>query len=126
MKQTNCYTLSFGKIVVLKDNLAEVIVDEGVEMDMPAVGEFHDFLLSNFKAPICLLVNKCNSYSYTFEAQKNIVSLKEIKVVAVVVNTVGSEMAAEMVLNISKTKDWYAEIFRKRDEALNWIADLAS
>ncbi|MFD2725516.1 hypothetical protein [Hyunsoonleella rubra] len=60
------YKLSFGTIIVLKDNLAEVIINEGVVMNEVMVDIYHDFLLSYLKAPFSLLINKKNSYSYTF------------------------------------------------------------
>lgn len=37
------HRLSFCSIEILADNLAEIIVDEGVEMDVAKVAEYHDF-----------------------------------------------------------------------------------
>ena len=58
------YELSFGKIIILRNDLAEVIVNEGVEVDFGMVEEFHHFLLSNFTHSFSLLINKVNSYSF--------------------------------------------------------------
>ena len=63
------YKLSFGEIIILKPNLAEVIVDNDVEMDLEMVGEYHEFLLSKLGHPFNLLINKVHQYTYTFEAQ---------------------------------------------------------
>ena len=40
------HRLSFGEIIILKPNLAEVIVDDGIEMDLKMVEEYHEFLLN--------------------------------------------------------------------------------
>lgn len=63
------HRLSFGIINILKNNLAEVIVDEGIVMDVVMIDEYHDFLLNTLDAPFALLVNKKHSYTYTFSAQ---------------------------------------------------------
>ena len=50
--------LSFCEIILLKDDLAEVIIDEGVLLDLKMVKQYHLFLLLNLKAPFSLLINK--------------------------------------------------------------------
>tara|TARA_R110002050_G_scaffold80801_4_gene172821 strand:+ start:2036 stop:2293 length:258 start_codon:yes stop_codon:yes gene_type:complete len=52
------HRLSFGEIIILKDNLAEVIINEGVLMDIKIVEDYHQFLLTHLKAPFSLLINK--------------------------------------------------------------------
>ncbi|MBC3757371.1 hypothetical protein H7U19_03070 [Hyunsoonleella sp. SJ7] len=115
------YKLSFGTIIILKDNLAEVIINEGVVMNEVMVDLYHDFLLSYLKAPFSLLINKKNSYSYTFEAQKMIANLKEIHVMAVVVGTSGALMSTRTLIKINEENDWNIKLFHTRPEALEWI-----
>tara|TARA_R110002049_G_scaffold147389_1_gene310255 strand:- start:1791 stop:2192 length:402 start_codon:yes stop_codon:yes gene_type:complete len=115
------YKLSFGTISIIKSNLAEVIVDEGVEMNEIMVDEYHDFLLNNLSPPILLLVNKKNSYSYTFGAQTSIVDLKEIKSMAVLIGTNGGLMSTETLIDINKDKEWNIKLFQNRDQALAWL-----
>jgi len=74
------YELSFAKIIILRDDIAEVIVNDGIEMNMLMFEEYHNFLLSNLKAPFSLLINKVNSYSYNAEVLKNLAELTEINV----------------------------------------------
>ena len=52
------HELSFGKMIVLSDDLAEVIVDEGVEMDLQMVDEYHEWILEHLDSPCMLLINK--------------------------------------------------------------------
>lgn len=115
------YRLSFCTISIIKSNLAEVIVDDGIEMNEVMVDEYHDFLLNHLSCPIFLLVNKKNSYSYTFEAQRNIANLKEIKAIAVLIGTSGGLMSTETLIDINKNSDWNIQLFQKRDKALAWL-----
>ncbi|MEC3905440.1 hypothetical protein VOI54_00265 [Tamlana sp. 2201CG12-4] len=117
------YRLSFGTIELLNNNLAEIIVDEGIILDEVMVDEYHDFLLNNLEAPFSLLVNKKNPYSYTFEAQKIIAHLDEIQSMAVLVNSIGGVMSTETLMNINGNIHQNIKIFNEREEAINWLAD---
>ena len=116
--------LSFGKIVIIHKNLAEVIVNEGIVMDEVMVDEYHDFLLNSLEAPFSLIINKKNSYSYTFAAQKVIAHLKEIKAMAVVSNTTGGVMSTETLMNVNGNYKWNIKLFNKREEAESWLDSL--
>lgn len=115
------YELSFGTILITKSNFAEVIVDDGVEMNEIRVSEFHDFLLKNLSCPIFLLINRKNSYSYTFWAQMNIANLKEVKATAVLIGTSGGLMSTETLIDVNKGKEWNIKLFQKRNKALAWL-----
>ena len=115
------HQLSFGKIILLGDDLAEVIVDEGVEMDIEMVEEYHDWILNNLTAPCMLLINKINSYSYTFEAQRNLATPKEIKAMAVVSYTRISKKATKALSSLPRDVKWNIKIFGNREDALAWL-----
>lgn len=115
------YKLSFGTIITINNHLAEVIIDEGIEMDEHLVDAYHDFLLSHLKAPFSLLINKKHSYSYTFEAQKIIANLKEIDHMAVLVGTLGSTLATKTIISLKGREN--IKIFVDRNEALDWLND---
>jgi len=70
------YELPFAKIIILDENLAEVIINEGIEMDINMVEQYHEFLLSHLQPPFSLLINKVNSYTYEFYAQLGLSALK--------------------------------------------------
>ena len=119
------YKLSFATINVIERNLAEVIIDEGVNIDLMMVDEYHDFLTMSLKAPFGLFYNKRNSYSYTFEAQKTMSILKSVKAVAVLNYTHASVMSTEMILKINAVNDHrIIKLFVKKDEALSWIKNI--
>lgn len=113
--------LRFGEILVLNKNLAEVIINEGIVMDMDMVNEYHSFLLENFEAPFSLLVNKKYAYTYTFEAQREIANLPEIKSMAVVTHRYLTHMATDFLININSDNNWKIKLYRLREEALDWL-----
>ena len=120
---SNVHNLSFADITLLEPSIAEVIAYEGVEIDMDMVREFHNFLLSHLQAPFALLVNKKNSYSYSFEAQLSVALLKEIKAIAVVAYSDGSTSVAKSLKDMPNHTEWEMETFTDYDEALAWIKE---
>ncbi|WP_178987644.1 DUF7793 family protein [Winogradskyella schleiferi] len=115
------YKLSFGEIIILKDNLAEVIINDEVLMDLEMVREYHEFLLTHLEAPFSLLVNKKYAYAYTFKAQMVIASLKEIKAMAVVVEGFNAKVSTNFLISMNKSNNWNIKTFRLRDDAINWL-----
>lgn len=115
------HRLSFGIINILKNNLAEVIVDEGIVMDEVMIDEYHDFLLNTLDAPFAILVNKKHSYTYTFRAQQNIVHLKEIKAIAVITKTSGAVMSTETLINVNGNINSNIKLFQERQSGLTWL-----
>ncbi|WP_204346279.1 hypothetical protein [Psychroserpens algicola] len=115
------FILPFGKIKILNPHIAEVIINEGVVMNSEDVDAYHDFLLSNLEAPFSLLVNKENSYTYTFDAQIKIAGLEEIQCMAVVLYNYNAEMATKILIDLNKGNNWNIKLFKDRDEALNWL-----
>lgn len=115
------YKLSFGTINVLEPNLAEVIVNEGIIFNEIMVGEYHDFLLTVLKPPFSLLLNKINSYSYTYGAQQIIGDLDEIHAIGVMVSSSASLLATHTLISVNEHKNWNIKSFRVRDEAILWL-----
>ena len=114
------HQLSFGKIILLSDRLAEVIVDEDVELNSKHISEYHAFLLKHLQAPFCLLINKINHYSYDSVAQANIANLAEIDKMAVVSYNRIITTVTQYLQDVFH-QDWNLKIFSDRDTALNWL-----
>ncbi|OOZ38079.1 hypothetical protein BOW53_16595 [Solemya pervernicosa gill symbiont] len=117
------YELPFAKIIILQDDIAEVMINDGVEIDMDMVHQYHEFLLSHLKAPFSLLINKINSYTYDFQAQLEIATIKEINVMAVVAYSRVTKVATETLASYPRNDEWKLKIFSGRDEALCWLVD---
>lgn len=115
------HNLSFAKIIVLQDDIAEVIVHEDIEMNLQMVDEYHAFLLSHLRAPFSLLVNKINAYTYDFEAQQKLATLDEINKMAVVAYNHRTEVATEYLTTVQREVDWNMKIFSDRDLAFKWL-----
>ena len=119
----NLYELSFGKIIILSDHLAEVIINENIEMTGEMVDGYHHFLLSHLKAPFSLLVNKINAYTYDFEAQLKIADLDEINKMAIVSYNRITTTTTEYLKDLPSHKNWNLEIFSDRNTALDWLLE---
>ncbi|WP_142783868.1 hypothetical protein [Changchengzhania lutea] len=115
------YEMSFGTISILKSDLAEVIVSEGVDMNVDQAKEYLNFVFNNLKSPFSILVNRKHAYTYNFEAQKLIVNNDKIKNLAVVIGTNGGLIASESLLSLNKNIDWNTKYFRTREDAISWL-----
>jgi len=115
------HDLPFAKIIILRDDIAEVMINDGVKMDMAMVEQYHDFLLSHLRAPFSLLVNKVNSYTYDFDAQEKLATLTEIKAMAVVAYNRVTAITTETLASYPRNVKWNLRIFSNRDEALAWL-----
>lgn len=91
-------------------------------MTLAMVNQYHEFLLSHLVSPFSLLINKINAYTYDFDAQVNLATLKEINAMAVVSYTRPSKISTEYLTSLVPRKvAWKLKIFTNRDEALNWL-----
>ncbi|MCW9015127.1 MAG: hypothetical protein OQL06_15275 [Gammaproteobacteria bacterium] len=115
------YELEFAKIFILRDDIAEVIVNEGVEMNEAMVDEYHEFLITHLQAPFSLLVNKLNSYTYDFNAQRKLATIKQINVMAIVAYNHITSAVTEALAKFPRDTQWKLQVFSDRDTALRWL-----
>lgn len=115
------HQLPFAVINIIRNDIAEVIVNDGVEMNINMVEQYHDFLLSHLSAPFSLLINKVNSYTYDFEAQEALATLSEINTMAVVVYNDISRASTASLASFPREEKWHMDIFYDRLDALNWL-----
>ena len=119
--KSDVHELSFARIAILEENLAEVIVNEGVVITVPMVEEYHEFLRSHLKAPIKLLVHRLHQYHYEAEAQRIIGDIPEIAARAVVAYDSLSEARSFLLTVIPGREHWVFRMFDNRTEALEWL-----
>ena len=117
------YELSFGKIIILQDDIAEVVVEEGVEFNLEMVAEYHEFLLTHMQYPFSLLINKMNTYSYTFEAQQHLAKLSQINAMAVVAYNKATITSTKSLIVFASNASWELKIFALRESALKWLEE---
>ena len=115
------HELPYAKIIILQDNIAEVMINDEVKMDLEMVEHYHEFLLSHLRPPFSLLINKINSYTYDFDAQLKLATLKEINAMAVVAYDRITRITTETLASYPRSEKWNLKVFSNRDEALNWL-----
>lgn len=95
--------LSFGcTINHLDGNIAEVIVDDQIEIAIEMVEELDTYLDAHYSLPFALLVNKQNQYSYTYEAQLCLGSLEKQKAIAILYHDLQTEQVPPQFKQVRK------------------------
>jgi hypothetical protein len=115
------HELRFGKIILLTDKIAEVIINDGVEMNEAMVDEYHEFLIAHLQAPFSLLVNKINSYTYDFPAQIKLAAIEQINAMAIIAYKRITKCSTEALACVPRKIEWNMRIFPDRDTALQWL-----
>ena len=87
------------------------------------VGEYHDFLLKEMSHPFAVLINKKNSYTYTFDAQRHLGTLPELRAIAVLAYNDMTVKTTQGLIAIPRDISWTIKIFNQRDVALQWLTD---
>lgn len=113
--------LNFAKIIILENDVAEIIVNESIEMNLTHIKNMRDVLKENLSSPIYLIINKINHYSYDFESQVEIGNFIELKATAIICYSETTRQTTQFVSKIKTNKNWNMEIFSNKAEALNWI-----
>ena len=122
-QSTSTISLAFGTIYLLQADIAEVLINEGVEMNLAIVEEFHQCLLDHLHAPFSLLVNKRNRYTYSYDAQGKLGNLPEINAVAIVAYSRISELATQSLLMFPREVEWNIQMFSDREQAFAWLKE---
>jgi len=115
------HKLPFGNIDIIREDIAEVVIYDGIELDEEMVEQYHSFLLQHLQAPFSLLINRINGYSYTFNALLKLDTLVEINALAVVTYSQDSKATEQLLASYPRHVEWNMSIFSNRDLALNWL-----
>ena len=115
------HQLPFAQINIIQKDIAEVIVNDGIEMNLEMVEDYHNFLQSHLVSPYSLLINKINKYTYDFDAQLKLATLKEINVMAVVAYNNTTNLTTQSLAAMPRNKNWNLSIFPDREQALLWL-----
>lgn len=96
------YRLSFARVNIVLENIVEVIVDNSIVVSLEMVEELDKFLSNKFNESFGLLINKVNSYSYSFEATMTLGSLDYINAIAVINYSKDGEMVTTEIMDKRK------------------------
>ena len=116
------YDIEFAKINLLREDIAEVIINNGIELNAEMVDAYHDFLITHLKAPFSLLINKINSYTYDFAAQQKLATIDHINAMAVVTYKHSAMITTLYLASQPREKSWNLQVFSDRETALHWLA----
>jgi len=119
------HDLSFAKVNVLSENVAEVIVKQGVEISLEMSEEYNDFLTEKFPENFAILVNKINQYDFSFEAKLNMASHENLMAIAVVTYDDEGKQSVENVAAMRQIDGWNLRVFNGLNlgwqEGLDWL-----
>ena len=119
------HTLSFANINILSDSVAEVIVNQGVEISLEMSEEYNDFLCEQFPNKFALLVNKVNQYDFSFEAKLSMASHENLKAIAVITYNNESKQSVEKLAAMRHLDGWNLKVFDGlnlgREDGLAWL-----
>lgn len=119
------HRLSFAHINIINNQIAEIIVDDGVVVSLEMVEEHDDFLTSIFDGEFGILVNKINSYHYSPEAQLIMGSIENIVAVAVVNYTTQDKQSSKEIIDKRFMDQLNIKIFSGlelgRQQAITWL-----
>lgn len=113
--------LGFGSLIPIQERMIEVIINEGVEFSSEMVSVYHQSLVKFGWDKFRLLINKKNSYTYSFQAQREIAALPNVLGSAVLIYSNHSRAAIESLVKIAIDIAHPIEVFDERELAINWL-----
>jgi len=117
------HQISFAKVCVLSNDLAEITVDSGADINLNMVNELHQLLLSLFCDSFSLLINKSNSYSTQLDALIHFGTLPAIDKIAIFAPNKLAKMSANFSATIPSSAVLTIEVFTERGDALEWLIE---
>lgn len=119
------YRLSFARVNIVLENIVEIVIDNFVVVSLEMVEELDKFLSNTFTEKITLLINKVNTYSYSFEAKMIFGSLENIIAIAVINYSRDGEMITTEIMEQRKVDNLNIKSFSALDlgyqHAIRWL-----
>ncbi|WP_019027354.1 hypothetical protein [Colwellia piezophila] len=119
------HQLSFAKINILNEHIAEVIVDQDTVISLEMSEEYDRFMSEIFSNYFAILVNKINQYDFSFEAKLSMASHQNLTAIAVVTYDNEGKESVEKLAAIRQLDGWNVKIFDGLNlgwqEGLDWL-----
>jgi len=119
--------LSFATLTLLSDEIAEIIIDDGIEVSIEMLEECDEFLHKNLKGKYALLFNKINHYTFAFEAKMIIASSEHLQALAVVVYNADAQNSVEELQALREIDGLNIQVFSGLQlgwqKAHEWLQD---
>jgi len=115
------HRFSYGTFTEIEVGIAEVVVDEGADIDMAMVEELHQAFLAQLPERFSLLINKKNAYSTQLDALIKFGQLPAIDKIAVYAPNKLAKMSADFSASIPSSQALNILVFIDKDDALSWL-----
>jgi len=119
------HRMSFGFFNKLSEDVFEVVADEGIEITLEMIDECHEFVDEFITGDFALLVNRINTYSYSFEAKLSIASYEGLRAIAFVYYNSESKQAIDDLQDNRMKDKWNAKMFSGLElgwqQAYDWL-----
>lgn len=115
--------MSFGRINLIQDDIAEIIMNDQVEITLGALRVTEELLDAYLKPPYSVLVNTRHNYFIDFEARRALAKLSQLHALAIVCYQNNSRFAIEAMAKIRRPSQWAIQAFDRREEALSWLSE---
>tara|TARA_R110002167_G_scaffold159205_1_gene354748 strand:+ start:11709 stop:12116 length:408 start_codon:yes stop_codon:yes gene_type:complete len=116
---------SFGQINFLDANIAEVIINENIEITLEIVDEYDALMAQHFSGSYAVLVNRINSYRFAYEALLCIGSEQNLKALAIINYNKASEQQTRDLKSVRHMDNLNIEEFSGlelgRENAIHWL-----
>lgn len=116
--------LSFCSVLIISPRIAEVILNDGVEITGEMVDEFFQFLGDNMDSEVSILLNKITKYSYRFDALMKLSPSTKIRNIGVVTYDSLAASTTKFMMDRFNTSNKNVRLFQEREDALAWLQAL--
>lgn len=114
----NTYHLGFVKVMHYSNGMVELIGSQGITVSADNIREMFVLFETLRPKPLVALTNRKHSYSFSFEAQREIFHYRGVvKSLAILTHSRFAYLAAKF----SQAKFFDIGVFLQRAEALNWL-----
>ena len=112
---------SFGKMIQYDQHLVEYVVNEGVELTESMVDEAANIIAQHFQFPHISLINKTQSYTYSYSALKVIGKIFSPVATAIFGDCSAAFVSINTIKSLPWNKGWKAQCFADKESAVNWL-----
>ena len=113
--------ITFGSIRLIDSRIGEVVIHEGMVVDMEMMMNLHEKLSALFSGDFVLLLNEKNNHTYTVEAQKYLAGIKGLRAMAVLYSMRFNDTVSEYLRIFHEDSRWNLKIFYDRGKAIEWL-----
>lgn len=119
------FITSFGRVKIISNNIAEIVINHGVEITLDTVQEYETLMNEHFNEHYATIVNRINNYCYAYEAILCVGSAKNLKAVAVINYGVECEQQSKNIKTVRDIDKLNIKVFSGlklgRDSAIEWL-----